>query len=270
MTDLNPSQPPDTSVFLNTALPNVARIFDYLAGGTTNFESDRQAAAKMLEILPSLSKWVRLRRAFIQEAAYQLSQAGFTQFLDLASGMPSEDHIHAFAPNARIIYSDINPVAVSYGASLFEDNPSIAYIRSDARQLKQLLNTPEVHRLIHTDQPVAIGLNALMLFLSEEDNITLFHQLHEWAPPGSQIFLVFQTRGDFDMPEAYQTFQELCFSAGLPIRLYTHSEALALTKPWRPARMQSIAEFLSLPETFISEADRTVIEISFYAVFLEK
>ncbi len=72
----------DSSVFLDTSVPNLARIFDYLAGGITNFEADRQAAAQMLQIIPSLGKWVRLRRAFVQEAASQLHQAGFRQFLD--------------------------------------------------------------------------------------------------------------------------------------------------------------------------------------------
>ena len=127
---------PSTSAFLDTSLPNVARIFDYLVGGTANFEVDRQAAAEMLKILPSLRKWTRLRRAFIQEAAQILYSEGFTQFLDLASGVPSNDHLHAFAPDCRIVYSDINPVAVSYGRSLFSDQENIAYIRAMGKTQK--------------------------------------------------------------------------------------------------------------------------------------
>ncbi|NKQ34180.1 MAG: hypothetical protein HF973_01040 [Chloroflexi bacterium] len=163
---------PNTAAFLDTTIPNTARIFDYLAGGMSNFEVDRQAGEEMLKIIPSLRKWVRLRRAFIQEAAQRLTSDGYTQFLDLASGMPTEDHIHAFAPDARVVYSDINPVAVSYGDSLFADLVNVAYIRGNANELDQLLTAREVRRLIDREKRVAIGLNALFLFLSESESKT--------------------------------------------------------------------------------------------------
>ena len=74
----NSPDQPNTSAFLDTSLPNLSRIFDYLMGGTANFEVDRQAAHEMLKRLPSLRKWIRLRRAVIQEAAHHLHREGFT------------------------------------------------------------------------------------------------------------------------------------------------------------------------------------------------
>ena len=112
---------PEAEVYLDTAVPNKARIFDYLLGGDANFKADRAAAAKISRIIPSLPKWVRLRRAFVQEAAYTLYQNGFNQFLDLGSGMPTENDLHVAVPKANIVYSDTNPVAVSYGQSLFAE-----------------------------------------------------------------------------------------------------------------------------------------------------
>lgn len=266
----NPPETLNTSLFLDISVPNTARIFDFLAGGTANFEVDRLAAAEMLKLIPSLRKWVRLRRAFIQEAVWRLYDMGYTQFLDLASGMPTEDHIHAFAPDTRVVYSDINPVAVSYGSSLFADLVNVAYIRSDAKDIEQLLTSREVRRLIDRKEKVAIGLNALFLFLSEAENSQLCQSLYQWAAPGSCLYLVFQTRGDVADSEKYQKFLSLTRQAYLPIRLYTLVENLAFTEPWQPLLVEPITKFLGLPDDFIDEADHEGFGTAFYAAILEK
>ncbi len=261
---------PATAVFLDTSVPNVARIFDYLAGGTANFEVDRRAAAAMSNVIPSIQKWVRLRRAFIQEAARQLYEGGFRQFLDFGSGMPADDHIHAFTPEAHIVFSDINPVAVSYGQSFFADKPHVAYIRGDVREIHNIFLADEVRRLLNLKQPVAIGLNGLPLFMSERENQQLAQALYDWAPAGSQIFVVFQTRGDKEVIEAYEQFKKLSRAAGLPIELYTHQQYLNMLRPWQPEIITPIVEFLGLPADFITSEDETEIELAFYAAFLKK
>ncbi|MCL4265405.1 MAG: SAM-dependent methyltransferase [Anaerolineae bacterium] len=265
-----PTTSPASAIFLNTDVPNLARIFDYLAGGSINYEIDRQAATAMLSLIPSLAKWVRLRRAFIQEAASQLHDAGFRQFLDFGSGMPADDHIHAFAPEARVVFSDLNPVAISYGQGLFAGQERVAYIRGDVRQIEQIFAAPEVRRLINRQQPVAIGLNGVILFLNDEDNRRMAQALYDWAPVGSKIFMVFQVRAEREMPAAYEQFRQMCRAAGLPIELYTYSQSVAMMHPWRPANIQPIVDFLALPPDFITPEDETDIGLAFYAAFLEK
>ena len=264
-----PSQP-STSAFLDTSLPNVARVFDYLVGGTANFEVDRQAAEEMLKMLPSLRKWVRLRRAFIQEAAEILRLEGFKQFLDIASGMPSDDHLHKIVADSRIVYSDINPVAVSYGRSLFDKHENIAYIRGSALEAESILMAPEVLKLINQDEPVAIGLNGIQLFIDPEQTQALAKSLYDWAPEGSKLFLVFQTYGDLTEPEGYYQFLDLCKQANLPIRLHTLEDSVEMLQPWHPSLVEPITQFLGLPADFVTEADRSGIGIAFYAAFFLK
>ena len=259
-----------SSIFLDTSVPNVARIFDFMVGGTANFEVDRQAATEMLKILPSLQKWVRLRRAFIQEAAHILYKEGFTQFLDIASGMPSDDHIHAFAPDCRIVYSDINPVAVSYGRSLFSDHETIAYIRGNGREPEAIVRAPEVLKLIHMDKPVAIGLNGIQLFMPEADVRHMAQTFYEWAPAGSKLFLVFQTHGTMEEPENYYRFQDLCRQAQLPVELNTLADSVEMLDPWHPSLVEPITQFLGLPDDFITKEDGEGINMAFYAAFLLK
>ncbi|MCA9943513.1 MAG: SAM-dependent methyltransferase [Anaerolineales bacterium] len=267
---INAAEQPNTSAFLDTSLPNVARIFDYLVGGTANFEVDRQAAQEMLKRLPSLRKWVRLRRAFIQEAAQLLRREGFNQFLDLASGMPSDDHLHTIVAGSRIVYSDINPVAVSYGRSLFSERENIAYIRGNGLEPKTILFAPEVLKLIRLDEPVAIGLNGLQLFIAPEQMRRLAQTLYDWAPDGSKLFLVFQTHGEMKNPDGYYDFLELCRQANLPIRLHTLEDSVEALKPWHPTLVEPITQFLGLPADFITDSDRSGINMAFFAAFLLK
>ncbi len=261
---------PNTSVFLDTSLPNTARIFDYLVGGNANFEADRQAADKMLKLIPSLQKWVRLRRAFVQEAAFQLHEKGFRQFLDLGSGMPSNEGIHSFAPNSRVIYSDINPVAVSYGHSLFNDLDQVDYIRGNAAEIEDLLQTTAVKVLIDPNEPVAIGFNGIALFLAPETIQSLSQTLYDWAPEGSQIFLVFQTHGIIEHAADYEAFLEITRAAFLPVLLYTLEKNLEMMHPWKPTFLEPVYTFLGLPDDFIKDEDREKIGMEFYATILEK
>lgn len=268
--ELGPTSSPPSAVFLNTDVPNLARIFDHMAGGSMNYEVDRQAAEAMLAIIPSIGKWVRLRRAFIQEAASQLHAAGFRQFLDFGSGMPAADHIHAFAPEAHVVFSDLNPVAISYGQGIFAGQDRVAYVRGDVRQIEQVFAAPEVRRLIDRQQPVAIGLNAVILFLNETEGHQMAQALYEWAPAGSKIFMVFQTRAEREMPTAYEEFRQLCRAAGLPIELHTYTQCLRMMQPWQPTNIQPIVDFLDLPQDFITAEDETEIGLAFYATFLQK
>jgi hypothetical protein len=258
------------SLFLDTTIPNMVRIFDYLSGGSTHFEADRTAAERMLELIPSLRKWVRLRRAFIQEAALVLYEEGFRQFLDLGSGIPTEDHIHASISNARIIYSDINPVAVSYGSSLFEALDNVDYIFGDVRHVNDVLFSPVVCRQIDLSQKVAIGLNALPLFLSENETTDLARALFEWAPADSKIFVVFQTRGGAEEVDRYRQFVTMTAAAGLPLQLRSLQRNQEMVRPWHCSLLQPITGFLGLPGDLISSADREGIGMVFYAAFLSK
>ena len=256
------------SPFLDTSKPNMARIFNYLLGGSAHFEVDRQAANQLLEVLPSLDKWVRLRHAFSLEASHVLHEQGFRQFLDLGSGMPTDDHMHTFLPDSRIIYSDINPIAVSYGNSLFADLENVVYLLGNAQKIEDILHAPSVRKLIDMQQKVAIGLNSVSIFLSQADNHKLSQQLYDWAPMNSTLFVVFQTL-ERSTPQ-YEQVQEVTRKAGLPLRLYTLQQSLDMMSPWNLRQLAPITDFLGLPDDFVTESDRASFGFAFHAAFLDK
>ena len=48
--------------------------------------------------------------------------AGITQFLDIGSGLPTNQNVHQVAqavnPDARVVYADIDPVVVNHAQAL--------------------------------------------------------------------------------------------------------------------------------------------------------
>lgn len=260
----------DNSVFFDTSKPNMARIFDYLTGGYAHFEIDREAAHSMLAIFPGMRKWVRLGRAFVQEAARHLYQQGFVQYLDLGSGMPTDDHIHTIAPAAKVIYTDLNPVAVNYGQNLFAQLENVTYLWGDARHIDHILMQKEVQNLANNLEKIAIGLNSLMLYFPPEANQALAQALYDWAPAGSQIFHLLYPRNVAAESDLYQQFQQMTGEAGFNMRLYTIDECRQLMAPWHVKMIQPVTTFLGLPEDFITDKDKEGLDMDFTAAFFEK
>ena len=54
----------DTERNFDPNVPNVARVYDVLLGGKDNFAADRQAAARLLEVVPGAAVAARENRAF--------------------------------------------------------------------------------------------------------------------------------------------------------------------------------------------------------------
>ncbi|MGW1177472.1 SAM-dependent methyltransferase [Kitasatospora sp. NPDC002543] len=70
------------AVDLRTDVPHAARVYDYLIGGTTNFEADRIAAHASVRAWPSLPVSMRTTREFMRRSVRRLAeQYGVRQFL---------------------------------------------------------------------------------------------------------------------------------------------------------------------------------------------
>jgi len=76
---------------LDTSIPNVARVYDYLLGGKDNFAADRDLGKQLLDAFPQ-SAWIaRQNRQFMGRAVRYCAEQGVPQFLDVGSGLPTMD-----------------------------------------------------------------------------------------------------------------------------------------------------------------------------------
>ncbi len=232
-----------------------ARIYDYYLGGTHNFPADREAAEAMLRVFPVGPKLARTNRAFLRRAVRYLAESGVRQFLDIGSGIPSEGNVHEVvqqvAPDARVVYVDIDPVAVAESLEILEGNELATAIRGDLREPQAILSHPQVTALLDFTQPVGLLLAAVLHFVPEDDEAyDAVGQLRAALAPGSYVVASHATTDDVvhdqdDLNVAHDTYQQQTVT---PLGLRSRSQferfftGLDLVEPglvwlplWRPA-----------------------------------
>jgi hypothetical protein len=168
-----------------------ARIYDYILGGTHNFPADRAAAAELLKAAPFVPAVARANRAFLGRAVRYLSEVGVRQFLDIGSGIPTVGNVHEVAgPRARVVYVDLDPVAVAESLEILDDRPGATAIRADMRQPDVILGHPDVRRLISFDEPVGLLLVTVLHFIADDaEAYAAVERLVADLPPGSHLVI---------------------------------------------------------------------------------
>lgn len=158
---------------LDADRPSAARLYDYLLGGAHNFAVDRDlgdAATRAFDAVPAMA---RANRSFLRRSVSYLVERGVDQFLDLGSGIPSVGNVHEIAqaanPAARVVYVDIEPVAIAHGDTLLVDNPGAAMMRADVRDPESVLTCPRLRDVLDLSRPVAVLLVSVLHWFAEPD-----------------------------------------------------------------------------------------------------
>jgi len=159
---------------LDTDRPSAARIYDYMLGGSHNFAADRAWARQAIEAIPDLPVQAAANRAFMHRAVRFLVGAGVTQFLDLGSGIPTLGNVHEIAqavhPQARVVYVDIDDVAVLHSQHLLAGNSNAVAIHGDLRRPLEILASPEVTGLLELSRPVAVLAVSVLPAITDDDD----------------------------------------------------------------------------------------------------
>jgi O-methyltransferase involved in polyketide biosynthesis len=243
--------PDSTALGLDVTVPNAARIYDYLLGGKDNFHADRQAAAKVVEVLPGSRAACRANRDFLQRAVRYLTAAGIRQFIDIGSGLPTAGNVHDIAheadPAARVAYCDYDYVVLGHSRALLTKSPAVTVIGGDLRKPADILTSPGLRGHIDFTQPVAVLLVAVVHFLTDDDHPRqVIRELTAPLPPGSYLALSHVTADHVDATAA-ATAHDVYAGASAPVTARTHAgitrffDGLTLVEPgvtdvsaWRP------------------------------------
>ncbi|HEX9356579.1 MAG TPA: SAM-dependent methyltransferase [Streptosporangiaceae bacterium] len=175
--------------------PNIARVYDYLLGGSHNFAADRAAAADFLARWPDAPQTMRVNRALLGRAVrYLVSEAGIRQFLDIGSGIPTMGNVHEIAqdaaPGARVVYVDNDEVAVLHSQALLARNEHAAAIQADLRRPGEILANSQLRDLLDLSRPAALLLVAVLHFFHDTDDpASLVAELRDALAPGSYVVI---------------------------------------------------------------------------------
>ncbi len=190
---------------IDVSVPSPARIYDYWLGGSHNFAVDREVGQRAAAAMPTLRAAIWANRAFLRRVVTHLAtDYGINQFLDLGSGVPTVGDVHEVAqaanPAARVVYVDIDPVAVAHGRRLLADDDQTTVIRADLRQPDDVLGRRELTDVLDLTQPVAVLMIAVLHFLPDTDRPgDIVRTYRERIVPGSFVALS-HAADDEDLP----------------------------------------------------------------------
>jgi hypothetical protein len=144
-------------------LPNVARVYDYLLGGTINWAVDRKFGDRMVEQMPLVRQMALANRQFLNRAVAYLARRGVRQFLDIGSGIPSAGNTHEVADeistDTHVVYVDNEAVAVAHGEELLDavgDPSRHAVVDADLRNPDDLWAKAMATGVLDPDKPIAL------------------------------------------------------------------------------------------------------------------
>jgi hypothetical protein len=247
---------PESSDPLGLRYPNTARVWNYHLRGKDNFEADRRAAAAVEEMsvkigVPLAADTAIEGRHLLQRMVDYMLGQGIRQFLDLGSGLPSMANTHQVAhrvaPDARVVYVDIDPMVSSHASALMAGS-GVVTLQADLREPGQVLSDPRVRDALDFGQPVGIMFICVLHCLwDKEDPWAVVRQFLDAVPSGSHLAVSHMT--DEVHPQGaralFQMTQDLHWNTPLISRsrdgIMRFFDGLALAEPglvspaqWRP------------------------------------
>ncbi|NUP47961.1 MAG: hypothetical protein HOW97_11705 [Catenulispora sp.] len=233
--------------------PAPARIYDFWLGGSQNFEADREAGRRAAAAMPTLVAAIRANRAFLGRVVRHLAgTAGITQFLDLGSGVPTVGNVHEVAmavnPDVKVVYVDVDQVAIAHSRHLLKDVPGAEAILADLRRPETVLEHPLVGRTLDLSRPVAVLMNAVLHFIPDEEDpagivaaytravapgsyLALSHAAPDLTHPGEQAEMLDDYRRSTKVPFINREPEEV---AGWLAGLQIEPPGLVTVDQWHP------------------------------------
>ncbi len=150
-------------------------MYDYMLGGTHNFQIDRDATEQFRAQMPDLADAAWANRGFHGRAARWMAiERGIRQFIDIGSGLPTQSNTHevvrAVAPGAKVAYVDNDPMVGVLASELLTDDGATAVIVADLREPDAVLGDARVRALIDFGEPVGLLMTAVLQFVPDEDD----------------------------------------------------------------------------------------------------
>lgn len=237
---------------IDTTVAHNARVWDYWLGGKDNYAVDRQVGDQVKQMFPIIVDVARADRQFLTQAVrYLTGEVGIRQYLDVGTGLPTNDNTHqvaqAIAPETRVTYVDNDPLVLVHARALLSSGPHGAtdYLDADVHDPAAILT--DAQRTLDFGQPVAVMMLGILNFVLDTDEATtIVRTLVDALPAGSYLVVTHPTvelGGEANVP-AMKFWNE---HATPPIRARTGEEiagffdGLELVDPglvscalWRP------------------------------------
>ena len=217
---------------VDSRIPNMARMYDYALGGKDNFAADRAAVEKLFSFSPENKDVPRANRRFLGRAVRFAASQGIRQFLDLGTGLPSQDHVHEVVaeidPDAHVVYVDCDPVVVNHARALLAGSGPVTAVEADIRDPEGILAHPAVTGLIDFSRPVAVLFVSVLHGIPDRDDPAgIVRAFAERMSPGSYLILSHLT-SEGHPPALVAQKEEIFARSNTPFRYRGRAEILSM------------------------------------------
>ncbi|MFI0350939.1 SAM-dependent methyltransferase [Actinomadura sp. 9N407] len=159
---------------IDTTRPQIARVYDFLLGGRDNYPVDRQFGILLEEDSPIVVQLARENRYFLRRVVgYLADEAGIDQFVDIGSGLPTQENVHEVAqnanPNARVVYVDNDALVLAHARALLATDERTGIVSGDMLAPGAIIDHPVTRELIDFSRPVAVLLVSVLHFADDPD-----------------------------------------------------------------------------------------------------
>lgn len=212
---------------LDITVPVSARIWNYWMGGKDWYQVDKRAGDEFAELYPGIRDMARAARLFLGRVVGHLAgQAGVRQFLDIGTGLPSNENTHEVAqrtaPGCRVVYVDNDPLVMVHARALLTGaTPEVTdYIDGNLNDPAGIIAAARAK--LDFTRPVAILLMGIIGHIGDpgkdEDKlaVSVVDYLKAELPPGGYLALRDATDTVPGHAEALRTYEQ---TGAVPYRL---------------------------------------------------
>ncbi|WP_343942876.1 SAM-dependent methyltransferase [Pseudonocardia zijingensis] len=240
----------DAGPAVDESVPHSARIWNYWQGGKDYYPVDKEAGDQYIATFPGIVDIARNMRFFLRRSVrYLAGEAGISQFLDIGTGLPTNDNTHQVAqsanPAARIVYVDNDPTVLAHARALLTSTPEGATAYIDTNMSDTAVVLEEAAKTLDLSKPIAVTINGVLGHTNDYGVATgIVHRIMDQLVSGSYLAFSDSTTEDEAFNRAQQGYDD---TGAVPYKLWTPEElagffdGLELVEPglvpipkWRP------------------------------------
>ncbi|MEV2242295.1 SAM-dependent methyltransferase [Micromonospora sp. NPDC049891] len=183
--------------------PSTARMIDFWLGGAHHYPVDVAAARAFEQAYGPCAPVFRALRAFLGRAVRAIAATGVDGFLVFGAGVPTMGNVHEVAPEATVLYTDVDPVTIRLGQRILAGSDRAGYGFGDATDIGTV-DPALLHRFVPGwgRRPVGVVFLGLAAFLDDDTLARTLDELYTAVAPGSQLAIDFDTEELAAHPEA--------------------------------------------------------------------
>ena len=143
----------------------------------------------LMGLITPFPEKMQINRAFGKHMYESFHADGFNNILDIGAGpMPRG---HEWAPDTNILYVDHNPDITRHARKKLPVGPgaNVAFETSSVRDLPSLWKKGIHNNVFGDDKKIAIGSNAVLMFVPDDEIKATFQYLYDQVDSGSSIMI---------------------------------------------------------------------------------